>query len=200
MNKRKSAVDVEFTRLPDAKHAKIGGDSGDTANYSELLNDIQFVDFDDEFTASEGSIDDQQRQQQQQQNGHGNLNGLASGDEVKQQQPDNFLDLSSWKRCTIDRCERDAIGDLIIFGYEDSGKSALEPKSGEDGSMTTTAKKSMQCRLQQFWAQCRIVAGDIVSIMAVWDVKQQSYCVTNADGLVVVRPDFLVSGNFIKAR
>lgn len=57
---------------------------------------------------------------------------------------------------------------------------------------TIITYKMMQCWLQHFWSQCFIEDGDIISIMGIWNAKFQSYCVANADDLVVVRPDSLV--------
>lgn len=194
MNKRKAIVDTEFNMLPDAKHCKI-----DNGNYSELLNDIQFMDFDDEFTTSEESIDDKQQSSNDLASSCIEFDNQSHGIDNNNLQKNTFLDLSTWKRCTVDNCERDVrTGDLIISGYEDPIENSNPMSKLNDADGNAPAKKLMQCRLQQFWSQCRMAAGDTISIMgAVWNVKLQSYCVTNADGLVVVRPDFLVSGTTV---
>lgn len=196
MNKRTVIESTEFQVLPNTKHAKVGDE-----NLTNFLDDIQFMDFDDEFTTSEESIDEQQRQQQQQQqpSTSDTKSNVEACDAIDSQQNNEFLDLSTWKRCAVERCERDArTGDLIIYGHEDPMKSDPLSKFNDDvDSNGGTTNILMQCRLQHFWSQCRIEAGDIISIIAVWNVKLQSYCVTNADGLVVVRPDFLVSGTTV---
>lgn len=88
----------------------------------------------------------------------------------------------------MDDCQRDSKNnDLIIVGHEDSNASV----------MNEIGNKQMKCRLQQFWSQCRIEVGDIISIKAKWCDKFQSYCITNSNGLIVVRPDFLVSGTTV---
>lgn len=187
MHKRTASDSPEFQVLPNTKHAKISDGS-----VTNLLDDIQFLDFEDEFTASEESIDEQQQSQP-------STSGMSSATDSQQS---DFLDLSSWKRCTVERCERDArTKDLIIYGHEDPIRNNPNRKStdddSDDGASIATEHLSMQCRLQHFWSQCRIEAGDIISIIAVWNVELQSYCVTNADGLIVVRPDFLVSGTTV---
>lgn len=186
MNKRTAIDSPEFQVQPNTKHAKVGDGS-----LTNLLDDIQFLDFDDEFTTSEESIDEQRSQPTT--NG---MNSSATGS----QQSDKFLDLTTWKRCTVERCERDArTKDLIIYGHEDPIRNNPNRKFDDDcdGATVVAGNLSMQCRLQHFWSQCRIEVGDIISIIAVWNVELQSYCVTNADGLIVVRPDFLVSGTTV---
>lgn len=189
MNKRIATDSVAIQMLSNTKHAKVGGE-----DLTTVLNDIQFMDFDDEFTTSEESIDEQHPSTSDSKNCfdnklHGSRNTVQACDAIDAQQSnDNLLDLSTWKRCVIERCERDArTNDLLIYGHEDPIKC----------SSSNQTNKTMQCRLQHFWSQCRIAAGDIVSIIAIWDVKLQTYCVTSADGLVVVRPDFLVSGTTV---
>lgn len=185
MNKRTAIDGAQLQVLPNTKHAKVGGDK----HLTNFLDDIQYMDFDEEFTTSEESIDDQQQQQPSTSN-----NAQQACDTTDSQQMNKFLDLSTWKRCAVERYERDTrTGDLIIYGHEDAIKSnpTSEFKDTNHGNLP------MQCRLQLFWSQCRIEAGDIISIVAVWNVKLQSYCVTNTDGLVVVRPDFLVSGTTV---
>lgn len=187
MNKRTAIDSPEYQVLPSTKHAKVGNGS-----LTHLLDDIHFLDFEDEFTTSEGSIDDQQSQS--------STNGVKSN-ASDTQQSDKFLDLSSWKRCTVERCERDAhTRDLIVYGHEDPIRNNPNRKSTDDDCDDAAVSDGilpMQCRLQHFWSQCRIEAGDVISIIAVWNAQLQSYCVTNADGLMVVRPDFLVSGTTV---
>lgn len=188
MNKRTAIDSMEFQVLPNTKHARVSDGS-----VTNLLDDIQFMDFDDEFTTSEESIDEQQQQQP-------SINGMMSS-ATDSQQSNKLLDLTKWKRCTVERYERDArTKDLIIYGHEDPIRNNPNRKSTDDdsdGATVDAENLAMQCRLQHFWSQCRIEAGDVISIIAVWNVELQSYCVTNADGLVVVRPDFLVSGTTV---
>lgn len=170
MNKRTAIDSGGMQALTNTKHAKVGDE-----NLANILDDIDFMDFDDEFTSSEEHMDVQAPVQH------------ASTSDTQQ----NFLDLSTWKRCIIEKCERDArTNDLILFGHED-------PHNSKCNGIVATTTKPMQCRLQHFWSHCRIDVGDIISIIAIWNAQLQTHCVTNGDGLVVVRPDFLVSGTTV---
>lgn len=177
MNKRKSSS--EFQMFPNPKQVKLSD------SCAELLNGIDFVDFDDEFTSSEGSTEDQSKSNNKQL-----VDNLLHGidfDSLDEHDSSHLVDLSSWKRCVVDNCQRDGRNqDLFISGHEDNTIS--------DSSKTD---KKMICRLQHSWSQSRIKAGDIVSILAIWNAKLKSYCVTNTNGFVVVRPDFLVSGTTV---
>lgn len=93
---------------------------------------------------------------------------------------DNVLDLSTWKRCIVDDIQYNN-QDTIISGYQDSNVD----------------KKRMICRLQHVWAHCKLQVGDVVSISAIWDPKYESFCVSSMHGLMVIRPDFLVSGTTV---
>lgn len=182
MNKRRTCDDQANQMFPNPKHIKLS-ESG----CADLLNGIDFVDFDDEFTSSEENSEEQQPSTSiKRDNSVENLlHGIDfdSFDECDTSQPEHLLDVSTWKRCIIDDCSRDArTHDLIIAGHEEQ---------------KTENAKRMICRLQHFWSQCRIEVGDIVSIIAVWNAKTRSYCVSNNDGFVVVRPDFLVSGTTV---
>lgn len=173
MSKRIAPDNGEMEMLPNPKHVKVGDE-----NLANLLDDIEFMDFDDEFTSSDDAQMDVKPLKQQE----------STDTDTKH----NYLDLTTWKRCVIERCERDArTKDLIIFGQEDLHNLTC------NGIAAATPTKPMQCRLQSFWSNCRIDAGDIISIIAIWIDQHQTYCVTNNDGLVVVRPDFLVSGTTI---
>lgn len=102
----------------------------------------------------------------------------------------DFLDLTSWKRCTISDCHFNGqLNALIIQGSEDVPRSSKQSMS--------SACKPMACHLQSIWAQCKIAAGDIVSLFAVWNEERQSFCVTLNEGFCVVRPDLLVSGTTV---
>lgn len=120
------------------------------------------------------------------------LDGISLMDFDDENRRNNFLDLSTWKRCIIDKCYRDErTKDLVIVGHEDKTNCDIAQEVDNENP------KEMECRLQHAWSQCRIEVGDIVSIIAAWDEKIQSYCVTSTNGLVVVRPDFLVSGTTV---
>lgn len=180
MNKRKTSSETGHQMLPNSKHIKL------THNCAELLDGIDFLDFDDEFTSSEDTTDEQRPTKSDQLNGT-NINSQ----ETEVNRRDSLLDLCTWKRCIIDECHRDGrTKDLIIVGHEDKTKCDIAQKTDNDN-------RKIECRLQHVWSQCRIEVGDIVSIMAVWNEKIQSYCVNSTDGLVVVRPDFLVSGTTV---
>lgn len=205
MNKRKTLSDEQIQMHPQSKQRKLD------ESCSSLVNGIEFMDFDDEFTSAEkqatnggthvnGTIKSTTNGTSKQST-EVNPNGVEdllhgidfdSFDESDVSQSTDFLDVSTWKRCIIDNCHRDDhTHDLIISGYEDRGKC--------DGARQTTdiPGKKLICRLRHFWSQCRIEVGDTISIKGFWDPKLKSYCVTNTDGLVVVRPDFLVSGTSI---
>lgn len=175
MNKRKIVCDIPGT-MPNPKQIKLAHNSID------LLDGIEFMDFDDEFTSSEGTSDGQIPT---------NSQDFATIQDSVTDAQNNVLDLGTWKRCVIDNCQRDTrTNDLIIFGHEDEIKCDIAQNDA-------VKDKRMECRLQHFWSQCRIEIGCVVSIMAVWSAKFKSYCVTNTDGLVVVRPDFLISGTTV---
>lgn len=181
MNKRKTTSDSSTSMFPNPKQIKLSD------SCAELLNDIDFVDFDDEFTSSEGTASDEHVTTENPNFVKNLLHGIDFDSIDEHDKREKLVDLSNWKRCVIDECHRDG-HDLIIAGFEDTGKCDIQK---------TDSGKRMICRLQQFWAQCRIEVGDIVSIIAVWNTKTQSYCITNANGFVVVRPDFLVSGTTV---
>lgn len=182
MNKRRIVCDVPDT-MPNPKHIKLDH------NCTDLLDGIDFVDFDDVFTSSEGTSDDPLAECTN--FAATNLVNGHNSNDTKTDPKDNLLDLSTWKRCVIDDWKRDnRNNDLIIFGHKDNVKCDITEETHVDDP-------KMECRLQQFWSQSRIEVGVVVSLMAVWDPKLQSYCVTNSDGLIIVRPDFLISGTTI---
>lgn len=204
MNKRKTSCDAEIRMFPNPKHRKLADNGEGSANGNG------FVNFDDDSIVSErtaklnGAVEPV---------ANGSSNGFHNGkssdasengvdellhgidfdssDEMDTSEPSPILDLTTWKRCIVDSCSRDGrTHDLLISGYEDINKN-------ENQKTDVTNGMRMVCRLQHFWSQCRIEAGDTISILAIWNAKLQSYCVTNADGLVIVRPDFLVSGTTV---
>lgn len=181
MNKRKSTVvDSSVEMFPNPKQIKLSDCCTD------LLDGINFVDFDDEFTSSEGTSDEQSVTKNT--NPVADLlDGIDFDGCDESDQREQLLDLTTWKRCIIDECRRDG-HDLVIAGYEDA--------TNRDKTKTDSGKR-MICRLQHYWTQCRIEVGDIVSIVADWSKKTKSYCVINTNGFVVVRPDFLVSGTTV---
>lgn len=180
MNKRKSITcDSTVQMLPNPKQIKL------SVNCAELMDGIDFVDFDDEFTSSEGS--DEQPNAANKNLVDSLLHGIDFDSIDECDQREKLLNLSTWKRCVIDECRRDG-QDFVIAGHKDNVKCDTDK---------TDSDKRMICRLQHYWAQCRIEVGDIVSIIAAWNKKTQSYCITNTNGFVVVRPDFLVSGTTV---
>lgn len=208
MDKRKASNDVQIQMLPLAKQRKLSD------NCSDVMNGLQFMDFEDDFTLPErttnggtsstnsgtavNGITNGTTYKQSDEVNHNNVEDLLHGidfdsfDDDSIQTQSDFLDLTTWKRCTVEICSRDArTYDLIITGYED------KTKCDNIDQKTVITTKKMSCRLQHFWSQCKIEVGDIVSIKAIWNQKTHSYCVTNTDGFVVVRPDFLVSGTTV---
>lgn len=94
----------------------------------------------------------------------------------------DFLDLTDWRRCVVEECERDTKSkDLIIRGREENGDS----------------DKRMLCRLQEMWAFSKLEVGEPISIKAAWGERSNSYCVTSREGFIVTRPDLLVSGTSV---
>lgn len=177
MNKRRISSDAHFQAFPDPKHVKVSDNCGN------LLDGIDFMEFDEEITSSEGTTDGQTIDKKQLVDKL--LGGIDLDSFDDNDQKDSVLDISTWKRCIVNSCRRDGRShDLIITGCEDAHNA-------------DSGNKQMICRLQHFWSQCKIGEGDIISIVAVWNAKLGSFCVTNTDGLVVVRPDFLVSGTTV---
>lgn len=98
-----------------------------------------------------------------------------------------FLDLSSWKRCIVDECDRDErTHDIILRGRED-----------KTDNVCLRSNKPMVCRLQQAWTNCKINKNDIVSVLGTWNSDINCYCVSNCFGFAVVRPDLLISGTTV---
>lgn len=100
---------------------------------------------------------------------------------------EDFLDLTAWRRCVVEECERDPkTHEIILRGREDAIS---------DGS--TASQQPMVCRLLDAWAHCKIRRNDIVSLLAAWNDAKHCYCVSSREGFAVVRPDFLVSGTSV---
>lgn len=100
---------------------------------------------------------------------------------------EDFLDLTVWRRCVVEECERDPkTHEIILRGREDAIS---------DGS--TASQQPMVCRLQHAWAHCKIKKNEIVSLLAAWNDVKHCYCVSSREGFAVVRPDFLVSGTTV---
>lgn len=94
----------------------------------------------------------------------------------------DFLDLTDWRRCVVEDCERDVkSNDLIIRGREENGDS----------------DKPMLCRLQEMWAFSKLEASESISIKAAWSERSHCYCVTSREGFIVTQPDLLVSGTSV---
>lgn len=158
--KRKVHIDNEFEML---KKPRLANDCDD------LLDGIDFDEFEnDDFSSTESS------------------SGLTPDADKKS----IVLDITTWKRCVINDCQRSSDNtELIISGYEDPIRSGKQPLNNID--------KLMVCHLQHSWSQCKIDVGDIVSIIAAWNPKSQCYCITNLNGFIVIRPDLLVSGTTV---
>lgn len=163
MHKRKVHIDKEFEMLKRPKQMKMA------TGCDDLLDGIDFEEFESEdFSSTESS------------------SGLTP--EIDKQSI--LLDITTWKRCVINDCQRSSNNtELIISGYEDPIRSSKQPLNNVD--------KLMVCHLQHSWSQCKIDVGDIVSIIAAWNSKSQCYCITNLNGFVVIRPDLLVSGTTV---
>lgn len=96
-----------------------------------------------------------------------------------------MANLSSWTRCLVETVERDAkTYDLILTGVEDA--------NGEKNTI-----KKFCCRLKEAWSNCRIKANEVVSLKAIWNADNNCFCVTNAGGFVVIKPDMLISGTTV---
>lgn len=178
MSKRKSVHCDTEEMAGAAKQIKLAD------NYEDLLTGVDFDEFEEEFTSSEEIGESQ---------GSANIvTELLHGIDFDcsytiDDHREDLLDLTSWKRCIIEDCKRDTKRhDLIISGRQDKNES--DDSNGNE---------KMICRLQHSWSQCRVEPGDIVSIIAVWKAKEESYCVTSDDGFIVVRPDLLVSGTTV---
>lgn len=114
------------------------------------------------------------------------MTGIDLGHFVdSEEHKEKVLDISNWKRCIVDDIQfvnessRDKV--MIISGHEDLVDSHTQ----------------MICQLHNEWAESKIKVGDVISIVAVWDSKIKSYCVTRTDGLIVIRADFLVSSTTV---
>lgn len=93
---------------------------------------------------------------------------------------ENSLDLSNWKRCSVISIEKDTNTFDIILKLKDEISNGY-----------------CKCRLQIPWSYAKIGENDIVSVKAEWSAKYQSYVVSSQIGMLVVSPDFLVSGTSV---
>lgn len=102
----------------------------------------------------------------------------------------DLLDLTTWRRCIVTDIQYNSkLNALIIQGNEDVPRSSKQLMNHE--------AKPMVCHLQFVWANSKIGAGDVVSIIGVWNEERNVYCVTLNEGFCVVRPDVLVSGTTV---
>lgn len=189
MNKRKSQtmdgqVLVKKVKLSEANNVS-------TDLFEELLEDM----FDDSMVlpAPNGSASSSQTMSTVNDNDSDDsmmeleLDAIDAAVNHALKKKEDFLDLTTWRRCVVEECERDPkTRELVLRGREDAvcGVSMASPKA-------------MVCRLQDAWCHCKIAEGDIVSVVAVWNVAKHCYCVSSREGFVVVRPDFLVSGTSV---
>lgn len=93
---------------------------------------------------------------------------------------ENTLDLRNWKRCSVISIEKDSKTFEIILKLKDEISNGC-----------------CKCRLQIPWSYAKIGVNDIVSVKAEWSSKYQSYVVCSQNGMIVVSPDFLVSGTSV---
>lgn len=57
--------------------------------------------------------------------------------------------------------------------------------------------KFAKCCLKGIWLDTDVTQGDVVSIKAVWNEQRRMYCIDNENGIIVVQPDYLVSGTTV---
>uniref|UniRef100_A0A2A4JDD4 DNA helicase n=1 Tax=Heliothis virescens TaxID=7102 RepID=A0A2A4JDD4_HELVI len=88
------------------------------------------------------------------------------------------LDLGTMQRCEILRVTTNGV------------RTELKLKNNED--------KKATCFVEGIWRDTPLVAGDIVSILATRD-PSGAYTVTNTSGLLVLRPDHLISSTSVVA-
>lgn len=98
--------------------------------------------------------------------------------EFADEQSNDLLDLSTWKRCIVDDVQYEN-NTQILTGHE------------------AITEQRMLCRLQHAWVNSKISVGDVISLIAVWNDKLQAFCISNAYGFIVIRPDLLVSGTTV---
>lgn len=90
------------------------------------------------------------------------------------------LDLTDFKRCKVSSVE-------ILHKSFEKILHVEEKKT----------KKFAKCCLKGIWFDTNVSKGDVVSIQAVWNDDRKMYFVNNEDGIIVVMPDFLVSGTTV---
>ncbi len=54
-----------------------------------------------------------------------------------------------------------------------------------------------KCVLRGSWANTQVSVGDAIHVLTDWDDELKAYRVDNSNGIVVVEPDFLVSGTSV---
>lgn len=195
MNKRKFSTNVltesnsfHFLDMPSKQPKLLLNNEHLSDEYKELMENIDFGDFSAEKT-NDASKENSQQQQQDDADARALLVDMEMDDFETDQgwkTAADYLDLSSWKRCIVDECERDAkTNDLILRGRTDVDAE------------NCCNEKTMMCRLQGSWSHTKININDVVSLQAEWSNDLQCFCVTNKSGFAVVRPDFLVSGTSV---
>lgn len=117
------------------------------------------------------------------------FNQIDADVELALKRREDFLDLTTWRRCVVDECERDEkTSEIILRGHEDLVN---------DGALSESPQLPMVCRLQDGWWHCKVTKNDIVSLLAAWNEKTRCYCVSAGEGFAIIRPDFLVSGTSV---
>lgn len=58
-------------------------------------------------------------------------------------------------------------------------------------------KKFTKCCLKGIWFDTNVAQNDIVSVKGIWNDERKLYFVSNDSGIIVVLPDFLVSGTTV---
>ncbi|CAG9808331.1 unnamed protein product [Chironomus riparius] len=90
------------------------------------------------------------------------------------------LDLTDFKRCKVNFIE-------------------IHPKTFEKilHLEEKKTKKFTKCCLKGIWFDTNVAQNDIVSVKGIWNEERKLYFVSNDSGIIVVLPDFLVSGTTV---
>lgn len=90
------------------------------------------------------------------------------------------MDLTDFKRCKVNFIEiRPKAFEKILH---------LEERK---------TKKFTKCCLKGIWFDTNVAQNDIVSVKGIWNDERKLYFVSNDSGIIVVLPDFLVSGTTV---
>lgn len=118
------------------------------------------------------------------------LNGVDFDESISQNScREDFLDLTEWRRCIVEKIERDNNGhDLILYGREEDSKEDVENEP---------SKKKFKCYLQDAWCNCKVKENCLVSLVAEWSSIKNGYCISNKAGFLIIYPDQLISGTTV---